>query len=200
VKAERLAGAGRAYEVAFEDKALGVLALVRRLSDGRVCLMGFSRRRCKADVHFSFKDAEKAQQYQERWIAGVAASVQRKAERKSEKLAAMAQPQTALALGDVLAASWGYEQTNYDFYQVTRLVGVRSVEIRELAQLRDLTGFLQGDCVPVKNKFAGEPMVKRVNENGSVKVRDWGVWASKLPSQIVGGVEVFAPHHYTAYA
>jgi hypothetical protein len=200
VKATRMRIAGASYEVVFEDSALGVLVLLHRMTSGRVCLLSFAGRRCKPDVHYSFKDAEKAKEYQDRWYAGVVASAQRKAKNKAETAAATSQPQTALVVGDVLVASWGYEQTNYDYYQVTRLVGARSVEIRELAQQTDTTGFLQGDCVPVKNKFAGEPMVKRVNTQGSVKVRDWGVWASKHFSQKVGGVEVFKPNHYTAYA
>ena len=43
-------------------------------------------------------------------------------------------------------------------------------------------------------------MVKRVNENGTVKVRSWGVLAYKKESVKVAGVELFKPDHYTAYA
>ena len=115
------------------------------------------------------------------------------------KAAKLAAPHP-LVVGDVLVASWGYDQTNYDYYQVTRLVGKRSVEIRELARAAAETGFLQGDCVPVKGKFKGEPMVKRVNENGSVKVMSWGVYARKKESFKVGDIEIFKPDNYTAYA
>lgn len=111
-----------------------------------------------------------------------------------------AQQQTDLAIGDVLVASWGYDQTNYDYYQVTRLVGKRSVEIRELGQSKVETNWLQGDCVPLKNRFIGEPMIKRVSANGSVKVRSWGVWAYKKECVKLGDIEIFKPNHYTAYA
>lgn len=84
-----------------------------------------------------------------------------------------------LTVGDILVASWGYEQTNYDYYQVTRLVGKQSVEIRELARQAAESGFMQGDCVPVKGAFKGELMVKRVNEHGRVKVHSWGLGLRK---------------------
>ena len=35
-------------------------------------------------------------------------------------------------VGDVFSASWGYEQTNNDFFQVIALVGEKSVRVREV--------------------------------------------------------------------
>lgn len=35
-------------------------------------------------------------------------------------------------VGDVFCASWGYEQTNNDFFQVVALVGKQSVRVREV--------------------------------------------------------------------
>lgn len=36
-------------------------------------------------------------------------------------------------VGDIFVSSWGYEQTNVDFYQVIALVGKHSVRVREVA-------------------------------------------------------------------
>lgn len=35
-------------------------------------------------------------------------------------------------VGDIFSASWGYEQTNNDFFQVIALVGKKSVRVREV--------------------------------------------------------------------
>lgn len=35
-------------------------------------------------------------------------------------------------VGDIFSASWGYEQTNNDFFQVVELVGASSVRVREV--------------------------------------------------------------------
>lgn len=49
---------------------------------------------------------------------------------------AIAKPQTAnkfgVCVGDIFSASWGYEQTNIDFFQVVELVGASSVRVREV--------------------------------------------------------------------
>ena len=38
-----------------------------------------------------------------------------------------------VSVGDVFICSWGYEQTNVDFYQVVSLVGESSVRVRQVA-------------------------------------------------------------------
>ena len=35
-------------------------------------------------------------------------------------------------VGDIFSASWGYEQTNVDFFQVIALIGTSSVRVREV--------------------------------------------------------------------
>lgn len=35
-------------------------------------------------------------------------------------------------VGDIFSASWGYEQTNVDFFQVVALVGAQSVRVRQV--------------------------------------------------------------------
>ena len=37
-----------------------------------------------------------------------------------------------VVVGDVFSASWGYDQTNVDFFQVIALVGAESVRVREV--------------------------------------------------------------------
>lgn len=43
------------------------------------------------------------------------------------------QPAHSLRVGDILEASWGYEQTNINFYQVVALKGRTMVSVRECA-------------------------------------------------------------------
>ena len=40
----------------------------------------------------------------------------------------------SLQIGSILYASWGYDQTNIDFYEVTKLIGRTTLELRELGQ------------------------------------------------------------------
>ena len=36
-------------------------------------------------------------------------------------------------IGDIFSASWGYDQTNYNFFQVVKLCGKQSVRVREVS-------------------------------------------------------------------
>lgn len=200
VSASRAVFAGQKFTVIFTDVSLGIVVFRQVMDSGKIYMMGFSGKRTKPDFYFGFSSLEKSDSYIQAWHKALINYAARKAERRAVKATKMAQQQTDLVVGDVLVASWGYEQTNYEYYQVTRLVGKRSVEIRELCKFSEETAWLQGDCVPVKNHFKSEPMIKRVDESGAVKVRSWGVYASKKESLRVASVEVFKPDHYTAYA
>lgn len=58
--------------------------------------------------------------------------------RAKEELA----PLPKAKVGDILIASWGYDQTNVDYYQVVALVGTSSVRIRKIQSecVRSTTG------------------------------------------------------------
>ncbi len=58
-----------------------------------------------------------------------------------------------LKVGDILHASWGYDQTNANFFQVIKLIGDTQVEIREIASKIVADHTYSYDVVPVKNSF-----------------------------------------------
>lgn len=194
---KRAALAGSAATRVHHDEALGVEVFQRPGKPGGVAELAFSGMRCKPDYAYRFGSIEAAEAHRATWLAGKQAT----ADEKRARVAQGREASQQLTVGDVLVSSWGYEQTNYDYYQVTRKVGAGSVEIRELAKDKSYNAStMTGECVPVKGRFVGEPMTKRVNAQGAVKVHSWGVYARKKESAMVGGVEVFKPDHYTAYA
>lgn len=64
-------------------------------------------------------------------------------------------------VGDLVYDSWGYKQTNLDFYEVVE-IGKKSVVIRPIAQkyIRG-TGFMSEQVSADKGNFIGEP-IKRI--------------------------------------
>ena len=69
-----------------------------------------------------------------------------------------------LHAGDILASSWGYEQTNWDFYQVikttARFVVLRKLRTRRIECVPTMTGKIK----PIANEFAGEPIRRKVHQ------------------------------------
>lgn len=105
-----------------------------------------------------------------------------------------------LEVGDVLRASWGYDQTNVDYYEVTSLVGDRMVEVREIgADSREDRGWMRGSSVPMPGRYKGDAMV-RAARNGAVRI-DSVRYASKVaPIAEVAGKKLYEPSEWTAYA
>ena len=75
------------------------------------------------------------------------------------------QPKPKVNVGDIFVCSWGYDQTNIDYYKVLEVKN-KSVVIVSIGQTRTYTGHMQGECTPVPNVVIGEPKTKRVNACG----------------------------------
>lgn len=68
-----------------------------------------------------------------------------------------------VSVGDVFVNSWGYDQTNVDYYQVVEVKG-KTATLRPIASsmVEGSEGFMCCDVVPVRNKFVGESFKKRI--------------------------------------
>jgi hypothetical protein len=53
----------------------------------------------------------------------------------------------------------------------------KHVTVREIAQHRNETGFMSGNCQPRPGVFIGPPTRHLVQHGNSIKVRDWGSYA-----------------------
>lgn len=141
----------------------------------RIACVAFAGRALKPAFKYRYRSIEQRDEHIARWIQGRTEHAKRKAERLCERRSET----HSLKLGDILVSTWGYEQTNVEFYEVTRVVSLRSVEIRELAQERKETLWLQGTSMPCRGKYVGGTMVKRASKTGWVRLADYssaGPW------------------------
>ena len=73
-------------------------------------------------------------------------------------------------IGDIFCFSWGYEQTNVDYFQVVALKGTKQVIIREIAyEIAETTGLESYKVRPVKDSFIQNSQFIQDNEIGAVK-------------------------------
>lgn len=166
---------------------------------GRPCAVGFYGKADKPAFNYSFRSVEKRNKWVADWLVKMDDVAAYKAKQVADKAAKLAQPH-GLKVDDVLVCSWGYDQTNIDYYQVIELVGKRSVKIREISCERVETHFMQGKSVPAVGKFVGEAMLKKVDENDRVRIASYAS-ASKLEQVVIDGKPCgYRPSHWTAYA
>lgn len=127
---------------------------------------------------------------------------QAKLDAKAAAKAARKEATFDVKVGDVFRSSWGYDQTNVDYYQVTRMVGAQSVEIRRIGAVSWGTEFMQGRSVPAVDDFRGKPMVKRLRAcgDGTAAVRITSFADAYKMEPVVEGVPAYASTAWTAYA
>ena len=71
-------------------------------------------------------------------------------------------PKHNIKVGDIFYHSWGYEQTNIDFYQVVAITA-KTVSIREIKGVADKHDSLQlrGETKPLKDSFADDKIIRK---------------------------------------
>lgn len=82
----------------------------------------------------------------------------------------------SISVGDVFVSSWGYEQTNVNFYQVVSLHGTKTVTVREITAKSRAVQSMAGYTKPLINNFVGDPIRRQIKETGSkpsIKIADF---------------------------
>jgi hypothetical protein len=125
-------------------------------------------------AYYSFgTDENRRDEYIQNFMSNVKTREEAKAQRKAERKAFV----NPAKIGDILECSWGYDQTNVDYYQVTKVLG-KMVEIRPIAgQHVEGSGYSHGmaDSVkPVQNAFiekhwSGKDVLRKLVKASSYK-------------------------------
>ena len=179
--------------VKVELEELDAVVYLYNIGDSYFGLKAFLGKAVKPELHYRFTTEQKRADYLRGWVESRKIVVERHNERKAERKAARAAFTTSLKVGDILRNSWGYEQTNIDYFEVVEVKpGGKSVLIRKIAQSSEETGFLQGKCSPQPGKFVGEPMLKRVQSGDCVKIHSWGSYAYKCAKDDVSSWSSYA--------
>ena len=155
---------------------------------GYYCVVAYRGRAKKPAFHYRYPTAEARDKKVSEWME----------EQSSFKKERQKREMRRLAVGDVLCSSWGYEQTNIDYYMVTLLVGETMVELVEIGQHREYTDSMQGTCTPDPARVIGKPFRRRV-DGEAVKISSYAS-AFKVEKVAVDGVLKYPPSSWTSYA
>lgn len=75
--------------------------------------------------------------------------------------ASVSEVMATIKIGDIFVSSWGYDQTNVDFYEVVQQT-TTMVVIREIEKRVEGSGGSTEKVVPVPHKFIGAPLRRKV--------------------------------------
>lgn len=142
----------------------------------------------KPDYNYRHKSVEQRTDFIARFIAARKSHAEYIAKKRQERKA----PHT-LKLGAILSSSWGYDQTNVDFYEVVAVVGNNSVKIQKIGQAlaEEQKGGPSAEyVVPVPGSYKGEPMLKRVSAGNYIRLNSYSgasVWSGNPKYQTAWG-------------
>ena len=137
----------------------------------------FTGKQSKPTWHYKFHTVDQMKDKIKETVSRLMSWEDKKVERKEERKNTVAD----IKVGDLYCSSWGYDQTNVDFYQVTEVKG-KSFTIKEIASktVEGSAGDYGGMAdrrVAVKDAFLDEtkypPLTKR-----SLKLNSYS-WLSK---------------------
>lgn len=124
------------------------------------CAIAYHSKASKADWRFRFRSDADRQAKISQHFANIRAWTATVTARRAEKTAFV----HGLKVGDVLYYSWGYDQTNVDFFEVVSTTA-KTVSVRAIGgeQKSDAgVGPMSGHVIPRPGHYCGEPTTKRV--------------------------------------
>lgn len=161
---------------------------------GRPCLKAFAGSSAKAAINCYYTSTTRRDERLTNWLSAREAEIQRKKQQRID-----ANKPRDVEVDDVLRSSWGYDQTNIDYYQVIALIGKSMVELRQIAAINTQLGDMRGESVPDINNFIGQPFKKRC-VGKSVSLNSFSSASLLEPISVDNGVKVYKPSAWTSYA
>jgi hypothetical protein len=188
------------YELTIDHKELGITVYTRDGETlGGLCFVG---KAVKPTWFYRFKSVEQRNKEIEQTFSRVQAKADYKTQQKTKKSEAM--QNHGVVAGDVFRCSWGYDQTNIDYYEVIAVTG-KTATICRIGCLSENTGWLQGESVPQLGAFIGKPKKKliqkrSVDSEAYLTMSSFSTAFKMQPIAKVGNKPVYESSQWTAYA
>lgn len=128
--------------------------------DGEPVGIVFKAKAKNALQRYRFRTTERRDQWRDELIQSYQAHAERKAERKATRQ----NYKHDVKVGDIFYTSWGWEQTNIDFYQVTQVNGKMATIHQIAGSVTDYHSSMSGEKVATPGAFVerAEPMRKMI--------------------------------------
>jgi hypothetical protein len=170
--------------VKVADKNSDAVAyLYGRPSDGQPCAKVFYGKQSKPVLNAVFGSSPNytAEAYRAKRIGELFAGRQATLEYKAEQAAKRKAMGRGVEVGQFMASSWGYDQTQVDFYRVEKLIGTTMAEIIKVGSIDvggDTGNSMASKVIPNTFPAKGAKPIRVVVKNGGAKVGGYyaSVW------------------------
>lgn len=135
------------------------------INEIKLTAMFYSGKRTKHDWFFRFRSMEEILEAVERNVTNIRSREEDKKKRSELTKAIVASDH--FVLGDIIVNSWGFDQTNIEFYQVVQVLN-KSIRVREIRQIYQSTGHDCGYTMPKIGSFieSDDPFILSLKHSG----------------------------------
>jgi hypothetical protein len=147
-------------------------AEVYTCDNGRLSAKGFIGTAGKPSFYYTFRNEAQREAHIVKFFAQAQAHLDRKQAWREQKKAFV----HTLKVGQLMSGSWGYDQTNCELWEVTRLIGKCTAELRKVITktVPGSEGFMCESVVPVKGSYCDrtEPVIARIQEGNRCRIHE----------------------------
>jgi hypothetical protein len=142
-------------------------------NEDRLIAVAWSGKRSKYDWYYRFRDKKQMDKYISDYFCKLEDRARLKIERKEQKKKEKLEFFDSIQVGDIFVDSWGYDQTNVEFYKVTKKLKA-SIKVVQIGSkiVADHTSQLM--VVPVPDAVISEEITK-VPQDGYLKTYSFSV-------------------------
>jgi hypothetical protein len=185
------------YELHTEIPEFGIQVYAK--AEPQLALMYFGKR-AKAEWHYRFKSVERMEEFIRSEVAKYRQGAEFRATEKARVRELRSRPH-GVEVGTIFRTSWGYEQTNVEYYEVVALIGKSMCELREIAQERTETSWQTGETLPMPGQYIGEPIKRKICMGGgspSVVIHQSATAYLEQPIHTQFGIKIYKSRHWSA--
>ena len=132
----------------------------------KLVAMGFCGKGKKPVWHYFFNGKENRDKYIDKFFSDRQYFLSRKEVEKKERVLKVEENVKNTKVGDIYYSSWGYDQTNIDFYKIVAKKGSKSFMLQAIGQTVDSNGSSQDLVMPYEKAYKGRPLMKRMGSYG----------------------------------
>lgn len=148
---------GHKIELTENTKGLPVARLYKLLT------AGINKNTFKLIEGYFFQNEKRREDWVTKKVSDLKTRIMEQQKNQEAKAAVRANMQHGFEVGQIYYDSWGYDQTNIDFYEITEVKG-KSVIIRAIAckYVDGTAGHDSCNVKPVPGNYCGEPQLKHI--------------------------------------
>ncbi len=138
------------------------------INDIEKTILIYLKKQTKPKEYIKFNSQEKMESYIENCINTLKARYEQKVKDRADRKIKLAELAKTVVVGDILHCSWGYEQTQCEFFQIVSKKG-QTVEVREIAGESSNEGNMCCCLKPIKDQFLKDsPIIKKQLRGNSI--------------------------------